>query len=161
MILYVFILVQLLLLKMTSINIENNNVKILLVGDTTCSMAVALQALKLFFENVPQMLRLVFPKIEFGCILYGDFDRSTMTKTKSAVYIQPYTCDINIIKKFLNTNANPVGGGDGPEAQKTAFMHCIDNNMLCNKTIVFHFTDAPPHLYNDTPYTNNGFGKEA
>jgi hypothetical protein len=145
---------------MTSINIENNNVKILLVGDTTGSMAVALQALKLFFENVPQMLRLVFPKIEFGCILYGDFDGSTMAKTKSAVYIQPYTCDINIIKKFLNTNANPVGGGDGPEAQKTAFMHTIYNNMLCNNTIVFHFTDAPPHLYNDTPYTNNGFGKE-
>jgi len=145
---------------MASANVENNSVKVLLVGDTTGSMSVALQALKLFFENVPQMLRLVFPKVEFGCILYGDFDASTLIKTKSAVYIQPYTCDINLIKAFLTSNANPVGGGDGPEAQKSAFMHCFENNMLCDNTILFHFTDAAPHLYNDTPHTNNGFGSE-
>jgi hypothetical protein len=51
---------------------------------------------------------------------------------------------MNEISTFLSS-LEPKGGDDEPEATKTALNKALDMNLVDSKTIVFIYTDAPPH----------------
>ena len=52
------------------------------------------------------------------------------------------------------------GGGDGPEAQKYAFGLLLREETIVGPTVVFHFTDAPPHSYPFPKQSNDNHGLE-
>ena len=138
-------------------NDEQSNVKILIICDTTGSMSVALSSLTTFFNEIQPFLKLVFHNVKCGCVLYADYD--SVCTGECPVYVQDFTSDIDKIILFLKTRAIAKGGGDTAEAQKSGFMSAL-NMMDCN-TIVLHFTDAPPHIYNEPTHRDNGDSSEA
>lgn len=48
------------------------------------------------------------------------------------------------ISAFLK-DLQPAGGGDAPEATKTALNKALDMDLVNSNTIVLIYTDAPPH----------------
>lgn len=59
------------------------------------------------------------------------------------------------ISAFLN-GLQPSGGGDAPEATKTALNKVLDMNLVDANTIVLIYADAPPHH----PTTGGSFWAE-
>jgi len=55
-----------------------------------------------------------------------------------------YTTDMSKISTFLS-NLKPDGGGDAPEATKTALNKAFDMNLVDSNTIVLIYADAPTH----------------
>ena len=118
--------------------------KFIVLCDVTASMGDVIEALNHYIVKLSLTVQLIFPDVKFACILYGDYDDGTLSKTSYPIYIQEYTNNINTLKTFLKESAIPFGGGDSPEAQKSAFMELIQ--ISDKNTIVFHFTDAIPHM---------------
>ncbi|CAF1202223.1 unnamed protein product [Rotaria sp. Silwood1] len=79
-------------------------------------------------------------KSEIGVLWYRDYDQPIDGVTG----FSGYNDDMNKISMFLSSLA-PKGGGDEPEATKTALNKALDMNLVDSKTIVFIYTDAPPH----------------
>ena len=71
---------------------------------------------------------------------YRDYDQPVDKVTG----FSGYTTDTDELLKFLG-DLRPDGGGDTPEATKTALNRALDNHLIDSKTIVFLFADAPPH----------------
>ena len=71
---------------------------------------------------------------------YRDYDQPVDKVTN----FSGYTADINELLTFLG-GLRPDGGGDAPEATKTALNKTLDMHLVDSKTIVFLYTDAPPH----------------
>ena len=57
-------------------------------------------------------------------------------------------------------STSPCGGLDGPEAQKYAFGLLLREEEIEGQSIVFHFTDAPPHSFPFPNSSTNNHGLE-
>ncbi|CAF4243655.1 unnamed protein product [Rotaria magnacalcarata] len=79
-------------------------------------------------------------KSEIGILWYRDYDQPIDKVTD----FSGYTTDMNKISTFL-ADLQPIGGGDTPEATKTALNKVLDMNLVDSNTIVLLYTDAPPH----------------
>ena len=55
-----------------------------------------------------------------------------------------FTTDTNELSTFLES-LRPAGGGDAPEATKTALNQALKMGLVNSKTLIFLFADAPPH----------------
>ena len=123
--------------------------RILIMSDATGSMGIFLATLRPMLQDLVPMLQLVFPSFQLGCVFYRDYDSSDV------VVINKYTTNYQEIYDFIAKHAKAIGGGDEPEAQKTALMNLLTNNVLDHNTLVIHYTDSPPH-YDGQPTCNNG-----
>ncbi|CAF5054758.1 unnamed protein product, partial [Rotaria magnacalcarata] len=79
-------------------------------------------------------------KSEIGILWYRDYDQPIDKVTD----FSGYTTDMNKISTFL-ADLQPIGGGDTPEATKTALNKVLDMNLVDSNKIVLLYTDAPPH----------------
>ena len=71
---------------------------------------------------------------------YRDYDQPVEKVTG----FSGYTTETDELVTFLG-NLRPDGGGDVPEATKTALNYALDMNLVDSKTIIILFADAPPH----------------
>lgn len=109
------------------------------VIDTTASMTPFIQALKSSLVEIVALSKLTgIDSISF--LTYSDYSEPIVTKWSG------WQNDYNSLLNFIE-NINAYGGDDYPEAARTALYElstCVDDRT--GKTLVFWFTDAPPHI---------------
>lgn len=109
--------------------------KILFVVDCTGSMSTYLNSLKHSLWEIFQMTKLT-QNFELGILWYRDYCDSPVTGFSG--FSTDYTQLYNFISKEF-----AKGGGDNPEAVKTALHQAL--SIIDEKTIIILYTDAPPH----------------
>jgi len=137
---------------------QNDSLNFIFAYDATGSMSSFLNALKQVFAQSMQLYPLFAPDAKYHLMMYRDFDCSGDDLYK---YYGPFSSkDVNkMISVVQNTRA--TGGGDSEEAQKFAFGLLLREETIPvgEPTIVFHFTDAPPHSF-PFPKGNGNHAKE-
>ena len=130
------------------------SVRIMVVMDTTGSMNSFLLSLK---ETIPQMFsvfNILFQgDAQLDLIAYKDYCDGTKVLTHS------YGSEADAMD--FAKSLRPNGGGDTPEAVKTAFNEALYriNESPSTPTVVFHYTDAPPH-HRQTKSSSDNFNAE-
>ncbi|CAF3714742.1 unnamed protein product [Rotaria socialis] len=115
--------------------------RVLFIVDATGSMGTFLNSLIISLYQIGSIMKLATEKkSEIGVLWYRDYDQPANKVTG----FSGYSNDMRKISEFLST-LKPDGGGDEPEATKTALNKALDMNLVDSKTIVFIYTDAPPH----------------
>eukprot|EP00762_Andalucia_godoyi_P003270 ANDGO_06550.mRNA.1 Putative ariadne-like RING finger protein R811 len=118
----------------------STNTSVLFIVDTTGSMGTYLLSLAPSLRQIISIMQVMMPNAKVGFCAYSDYDQSP-----EVVRFLPYTDDLSAILDFVST-LHPAGGGDGPEATKTALTEILNiPEMLTSETVVFLMTDAPPH----------------
>jgi hypothetical protein len=112
--------------------------QVLFVVDATASMGNFLQSLPASLRQLSSIISLTLPCAKIGIIWYRDYGDVPVTG------ILPYTNDHAVVREFA-AGMKPQGGGDFPEALKTALNLALSKDMLDNNTLVIIYTDAPPH----------------
>ena len=91
-------------------------------------------------------MHLELTKFEHSCnngidfVGYRDYDQPIDKVTN----FSGYTTEMQEISAFLN-GLQPSGGGDEPEATKTALNKALDMDLVNSNTIILIYADAPPH----------------
>ncbi|CAF2657641.1 unnamed protein product [Rotaria sp. Silwood2] len=122
---------------------SNDNIayRVLLIIDATGSMGEFLNSLTISLYQVASIMKLTTQtKSEIGILWYRDYDQPV----DKVIDFSGYTTDMNKLSTFLG-DLKPAGGGDHPEATKTALNKALDMNLVDSNTVVFLYTDAPPH----------------
>ncbi|CAM2710792.1 unnamed protein product [Rotaria socialis] len=115
--------------------------RVLFIVDATGSMGAFLNSLTVSLYQVASIMKLTTQKkSEIGILWYRDYDQPIDKVTN----FSGYTTDMNKISTFL-ADLQPIGGGDTPEATKTALNKVLDMNLVDSNTIVLIYADAPPH----------------
>lgn len=109
--------------------------KLLLVADATGSMGDYLRALKESLWEILHLVNLV-SDFEIGFFWYRDYCDNPVTGFSG------FSKDFNNLHNFIQ-NLGATGGGDTPEATKTALYKIA--SLLDQDSITFFYTDAPPH----------------
>ncbi|RHZ40934.1 hypothetical protein DYB31_007216, partial [Aphanomyces astaci] len=126
------------------------------ICDTTGSMGTYLPALKASLRQVFLVAKLLFHgRLMVHIVSYKDYcDANGLLSTVSR-----RTSRNDAIVKFVD-DLKPTGGGDFPEAVKTALNHVImtvddirSTVSATSRALVFLYTDAPPH--HQTTRSNN------
>jgi len=118
--------------------------KIILTIDNTASMGQSTTSAKTSVEEIRTMVALILGQASVKISVYGDYDSSTPDSCCGGWSILKETADLDTRQIWLNKYMKPCGGGGCPEAQRTAFNHLYREEE--DRCIIFHFTDAPPHL---------------
>eukprot|EP01060_Flectonema_neradi_P008379 TRINITY_DN159_c13_g1_i1.p1 TRINITY_DN159_c13_g1~~TRINITY_DN159_c13_g1_i1.p1 ORF type:complete len:1144 (+),score=207.08 TRINITY_DN159_c13_g1_i1:55-3432(+) len=130
------------------------SVRILVVIDTTGSMNSYLLSLK---ETIPQLFsvfRVLFQgDAQLDLIAYKDY----CDGPKLLTHCYGTESEAMIFAKALRPN----GGGDNPEAVKTALNEAYTRiaESPATPTVLFHYTDAPPH-HRQTKSNRDNFSAE-
>ena len=119
---------------------ESDTIRVIILCDATGSMGSVLRTLSPVLGELIPMLSICFETCLFSTVFYRDYDMGP-----TVVNLLNFTSNEKEIREFIKTHATPAGGGDYPEAQKSALMEMYSNKMLNNRTLVIHYTDAPPH----------------
>ena len=122
--------------------------KVLVMCDNTGSMGHYLAALTPVMTELYDMCRLIFKDFQMSIMMYGDYDIQHKLDFPPVIYMD-YTSDMARVRGFIADNDRASGGGDDPEAHKTAFMMAMEQHMLDENTMCIHYTDTSPHLDND------------
>ncbi len=126
--------------------IKNND--LVFVVDSTGSMSEYLGSLVDSLNQILQILQVTRSIRRVKIITYKDYcDNKVITSSDWSSKIR----DLIPFVKLLNAD----GGGDTPEAAKTAaheLLDCVDTNA---NTLVIWYTDAPPH-HSSTNGSNYG-----
>ena len=124
---------------------SNEDIYILFTMDSTCSMGDFYESAKQSFEQIAAVTRLFPNTVYVAILLYGDYDYVKVTS---------FSGFKNTLKELFNFTEqhHMKGGGDIPEAQKTAlnFVFRVIEKLRekrgnGSKIIHIHLTDAPPH----------------
>lgn len=119
-----------------------------IVTDATGSMGAFLEAIS---DTLPQYLNIAhltgaFSRI--GVLAYQDYSDKYETRWSG------WYTSLRDLSKFAD-GLRPAGGGDAPEAAKTAIVELLRH--VENPTIVIWYADAPPHhKTNRASYSNQG-----
>jgi hypothetical protein len=114
--------------------------KLLIILDCTGSMQNNIDAIKSAMTQLFSIKILTGSIIPIQFILYRDYCIHNCCNW--TIKSSPVMNDITHVMSFIqDINAN--GGGDTPEACKTALVSALD--IIDENTIVFIYTDAPPH----------------
>lgn len=116
--------------------IKSNQPTVWIMIDLTASMGNFAIACSDAIEQIAELVRLTNP-IPIGILIYRDYSNNSKIKT-----FLPTTNYSKLITKLKKEKA--TGGGDYPEASKTA-LNILADKYLHENAIVLHFTDAPPH----------------
>ena len=121
--------------------------KILILIDKTASMTYFLEALLPVIQELRLFLELFFKDVEFSVCFYSDYAYQSLQIDPVVTHCS-FTTSANNLETFIGLNKKPQSNDDNDEAQLTAFMYCLENQLLDDETLVIHFTDAFPHLPN-------------
>lgn len=121
---------------------RQQHLHVVFLVDTTGSMGTYLLALKRALGQVCSLLHALYPdqNADVSVICYKDYGDGPRLLQKKIQ--KPYQELFNFCAAL-----QPVGGGDMAEATKTA-LNCLSKLVKQWKndtTVVFHYTDAPPH----------------
>jgi len=133
---------------------QDYGIQIVVMCDATGSMRTFLDTLSPVLKDLFPMCGLLFQQFRMAVCFYRDFDSESLRNYVTVV--SDYTSDETFLNGFITKHAHSIGGGDGPEAQKTALMLLQSKGMLNERTIVIHYTDAQPHADNDNGAEANG-----
>jgi len=114
--------------------------KLLIILDCTGSMQNNIDAIKAAMTQLFSIKTLTGSIIPIQFILYRDYCIPNCCNW--TIKSSPVMNDITQVMSFIQY-INAQGGGDTPEACKTALVSAWD--MIDDNTIVFIYTDAPPH----------------
>ncbi|KAJ7645060.1 hypothetical protein DFH06DRAFT_1333358 [Mycena polygramma] len=123
---------------MTSAEPQRETHDLLIVTDATASMEGYLDALR---ESIPEILALAKLSGAFsrlGVLAYKDYTDPTDEIVAWSGWSAPN------LPQFVRDLA-ATGGGDFPEAAKTALIRCLQAADKASKTLVLWYADAPPH----------------
>ncbi len=107
----------------------------------TASMDSYISSLYQVLDQIFTMVRILFGgKVFLHIISYKDYcDKTVIDQCHNT----------SEIKQWIKTNLTALGGGDKPEAAKTAlnelYKHVTQILNSSKNSIVFVYTDAPPH----------------
>lgn len=127
---------------------------LLLITDATYSMVDYLNALN---TSIPQIISIsaltgCFSRV--GLLAYRDYSDANLLEW-SGWLDQSINADENQPDLLqLAKTLEPLGGGDYPEATKTALAKAYEVMRPEAKTVILFYTDAPPH----TAWTRSGWG---
>ena len=123
--------------------------KLLIILDCTGSMQNSIEGIKKAIFQLFSIGNLCGSNMSIQFVLYRDYciPRCCKWTTK----ISPIMTNCYWVSAYIN-DINAAGGGDAPEASKTAFFKAID--LITEDTIVFFYTDAITH--DDLKNTSNG-----
>ncbi|KAL3777476.1 hypothetical protein ACHAW5_007450 [Stephanodiscus triporus] len=114
-----------------------NSVDVCIIADKTGSMSSYLRTLGTSLPEIISMIPLCDSVDKVGVFAYGDYCDKEVTKWSG------WKTNVKELMPFVEElNAN--GGGDTPEAAKTAIRDMIAN--ITKDTKIIFYTDAPPHL---------------
>ena len=121
--------------------------KIVFLVDKTASMTYFLEALLPIIQELRGFLDLFFNCVEFNVCFYSDYAFNRVPIEPVVIHC-PFSTNPELLEAFIDFHKKPQSNDDNDEAQLTAFMHLLENNLLDDQTLVIHFTDAFPHLPN-------------
>ena len=129
---------------------SNEIMDLCIVVDFTGSMSTYLHALKSSMLEFMHILKLCDDIDRIGILGYTDYCY------KEVIRWSGWQNDSKILIPFVHA-LDPHGGGDIPEAAKTAVFEL--KKIIEKKTLVIWYTDAPPHT-NFTDSSNDNIRKE-
>ena len=121
--------------------------KVLILIDKTGSMTYFLEALLPVIQELRLFLDLFFKDVQFSVCFFSDFAYQSKPIDPVVTHCC-FTTSAEYLATFIETNKKPQSNDDNDEAQLTAFMHLLENQLLDDKTLVINFTDSMPHLPN-------------
>ena len=119
--------------------------KIVNLVDNTGSMGEATRSVTKSAQEMRTMTKLLLGEPSFITAVYGDYDANTPDRDCGGFSILSESAPPPTQTSWYNKYMRPMGGGGWPEAQKTAFNHIL-RRWKNERCIIFHVTDAPPHL---------------
>ncbi|KAF8202650.1 hypothetical protein K438DRAFT_2015248 [Mycena galopus ATCC 62051] len=123
---------------MDSDRLESDAYDLLVVTDATASMGGYLDALRSSIPEILALAKLSGVFLRFGVLAYKDY-------TDPADEIVSWSgWNSDALPKFVQ-DLDPSGGGDFPEAAKTALIRGLQAVDKESKTLVLWYADAPPH----------------
>jgi hypothetical protein len=129
-------------------NDEDDTTTFVFVFDGTGSMGEFFNSLGSTFRQTICLLLLLTGKVNIRLAVYHDYDGGSPRKDQGGYLISKDGATKKELDAFIAANIQRVaGGGDGPEAQKTAFNHLLTD--LSSQSVIIHYTDAPPHMTDD------------
>uniref|UniRef100_A0A6G6AAA4 VWFa domain-containing protein n=1 Tax=Borely moumouvirus TaxID=2712067 RepID=A0A6G6AAA4_9VIRU len=115
---------------------SQNKTDLIIVVDATGSMANFLGSLTESLTQIIQIVDITNVINRVRIIMYRDYCDSVIVDSSK------WVVKIEDLLPFI-TKLRADGGGDAPEAAKTAANHVLD--CVENNTVVVWYTDAPPH----------------
>lgn len=120
---------------------STDHLHVVFMVDTTASMGTYLTALKRALCQVCSLLHVLYPdSADLSVICYEDYGDGK--RLLRSMIQKPFPELYSFVSGLI-----PGGGGDIAEASKTALIHLskLIRNWKEDTTIVFYYTDAPPH----------------
>lgn len=124
-----------------------SKMKILFLIDKTASMTYFLEALLPVIQELRGFLDLFFKEVLFSVCVYSDFAYQSLPIDPVVTHCS-FTTSAESLATFICLHKKPQSNDDNDECQLTALMYLLENQLLDDKTLVIHFTDAFPHLPN-------------
>lgn len=119
----------------------NKKTDLVIVTDSTGSMRTFLQSLSKSLKEIVQIIDITNILNRISIIAYYDYCDKNIIEFSGWINLNEST-EIVKLMPFI-TKLTATGGGDIPEAAKTAANKLLD--IVSDSTIVFWYTDAPPH----------------
>jgi hypothetical protein len=128
---------------------------LLIIVDATSSMFNYIESLKTSLPKVIAISKLTNSFARIGLLAYRDYSEANHDKGGILEWSgwyhpeNPNATDVISVESLMNVAANlePSGGGDFPEATKTALARAYSLMDEHATTIVLLYTDAPPHCW--------------
>ena len=125
--------------------------KVLILIDKTGSMTYFLEALLPVIQELRGFLDLFFKDVQFSVCFYSDFAHQSMPIDPVVTHC-PFSTSAEdfykVLETFICLHKKPQRNDDNDEAQLTAMMYLLENQLIDAETLVLHFTDAFPHMPN-------------
>ncbi|KAF7359799.1 RING-type domain-containing protein [Mycena venus] len=129
-------------------NLGFDTYDLLLVTDATASMGGYLDALRSSIPEILALAKLSGAFSRLGVLAYKDY-------TDAAEEIAAWSgWNSETLPQFVQ-NLEPSGGGDFPEAAKTALIRGLQAVNKQSRTLVLWYADAPPHHISVQSYEND------
>lgn len=136
---------------------SNNSCRFVIVIDVTASMGNWIDPALKMIKQMIHIASITNAFTEFAVLSYTDYDQKTPVEFSGWYNPSNYDSLLTFISKQY-----AHGGGDTPEAFKTAMYELLKHCDKSIKTFVLHLTDAPPHIVdrNDEIYKNGYLEKK-
>ena len=131
---------------------EDEVYDLLILVDSTYSMVNYLEALQSSLPKVIAISNLTNSFARIGLLAYRDYTEASRCKDGMLEWSGWFsnTAEASVDAQVLTSmaaNLEPIGGGDYPEATKTALARTYQLMRKDATTIVLLYTDAPPHCW--------------
>lgn len=139
-------------LKLQMFNINDTFINIIYLLDTTYSMK-KYKDIVYSLKDINDKLKSEFKNIQFGFVLYKDFDDEPLSLKLNQSHIKVYPPSK---EGFINDEINFIGGYDYAEDWANAYYEISQLELGNNENIIIHFCDSGAHgkRFSDYDYKN-------